>query len=135
MPWADNTKRAFLDSQFSLQHQHFVNQIPDVDFWVVEQHARPIGRYYVSRNDPLCIVDISLLPTARGNGVGAALISDTMNQAQHLGYGVMLHVLHSNFRAAKLYEKLGFVQTGSTGSHAEMRWHAPAGERESEKIR
>lgn len=124
VPWPDAAKRAFVDSQFSLQHRHFVTQIADVDFLVIERDRLPIGRYYVSRSEPLCIVDITLLLEARGLGVGSALISDTLDRARKLGFGVMLHVLHQNLRAAKLYGQLGFVVTGDSATHAEMRWQA-----------
>ena len=126
VPWSDATERAFLDSQFSLQHGHVVSQIPDVDFWVIERHGQPIERCYVSRSDSMYVVNILLQPKARGLGLGSALTSDTLDQARTLGFGAMLHVLHQSVRAANLYRQLGFVVTGDSGTRAEMRWQATA---------
>jgi ribosomal protein S18 acetylase RimI-like enzyme len=126
VPWPDATKRAFLDSQFSLLHGHLVSQIADVDFLVIERHGQRIGRYYVSRSDPMYIVNIALQTTARGLGLGSALTSDTLDQARTLGFGAMLHVLRQSVRAANLYRQLGFVVTSDSRTRAEMRWQATA---------
>ncbi len=52
----------------------------------------------------LLLVDISLLPEARGSGLGTAILKDLV--AAETG-PVQLHVERTN-RARRLYERLGF---------------------------
>ncbi len=126
IPWPVDAMRVFLDDQFSLQHRHFAAQFAASDFCVVERDNQPIGRYYVSRDDPMCIVDVCLVARARGAGIGTALIAETLDHAQRINRFVVLHVLRDNVRAAKLYRQLGFAVTADTGAHLEMRWSPSA---------
>lgn len=53
---------------------------------------------------------ICVAPTARGQGVGTALIGAICDEARARGYhGVRLDVIDSNPRAKALYERLGFT--------------------------
>jgi len=126
VPWPDHIRQAFLDSQFALQHRHYVEQYPEADFLVIHQGDLPVGRFYLAREieDDL-IVDIALQPHWCGQGIGAVLIKATLQQAAVHGRGVHLHVLHGNAGARRLYERLGFQVVGDTGSHLHMRC-APA---------
>jgi ribosomal protein S18 acetylase RimI-like enzyme len=125
VPWDAQTKRRFLDQQFSLQHTHFVNHFGNADFLAIESgRGKPIGRYYVSRGAPMNIIDIALLPEHRGRGIGTALIEHTLGEARERGCGVLLHVVKTNDRAFKLYQQLGFTVSGDAGLHWAMRWQA-----------
>ncbi len=124
VPWPEIAKRSFLDQQFGLQHQHYLLHFGDSDFLAIEhiEHG-PIGRYYLQRSAPEhLLVDISLFPTLRGQGIGRTLIEASQREAQSLGRGMHLHVQQNNPDARRLYERLGFVIDGSEGSHRHMRW-------------
>ena len=124
VPWPEIAKRSFLDQQFGLQHQHYLLHFGDSDFLAIKhiEHG-PIGRYYLQRSAPEhLLVDISLFPTQRGQGIGRALIEASQHHAQELGCGMHLHVQQTNPAARRLYERLGFVIDGSEGSHQRMRW-------------
>lgn len=125
VPWPEIAKRAFLDQQFALQHQHYIAHYADTDFLAIEQAGRgPVGRYYLQRVAPAhLIVDICLFPGLRGSGVGGVLIRHSQAEAAALGHGMHLHVMRSNPAARRLYERLGFVVTDDTGtSHIPMSW-------------
>jgi ribosomal protein S18 acetylase RimI-like enzyme len=123
VPWDAQTKRRFLDQQFDLQHAHFVGHFGDSEFLAVELAPnKPIGRYYISRGDPMHIVDIALLPEYRQRGIGTALIEHTLAEARERQCSVLLHVVKANERAAKLYQGLGFTVQGDAGLHWAMRW-------------
>ena len=129
VPWPAIAKRAFLDQQFGLQHQHYLAHYADTDFMAIEQAGRgPVGRYYLQRADSgHLIVDICLFPGLRGSGVGGALIRHSQAEAAALGRGMHLHVMRTNPAARRLYERLGFVVTNDSGaSHIAMAW-APEG--------
>ena len=123
IPWSVHEKRQFLDQQFALQHDHFVGHFGDADFLAIERGGgKPVGRYYILRGDPMHIVDIALLPELRSRGIGSALIEHSLAEARERNCDMLLHVVKANHRAAKLYERLGFVVSGDAESHWTMRW-------------
>jgi len=71
------------------------------------------------------LVDIALLPDARGMGIGAALIADLLTEAERAGKPVSLHVAKDN-RARRLYERLGFEICEDTGMYFKMSCHPGA---------
>ncbi len=131
VPWPDVAKRSFLDQQFGLQHQHYLLHFGDSDFLAIEhiEHG-PIGRYYLQRTGPEhLLVDISLFPALRGQGIGRTLIEASQRETHTLGRGMRLHVAQHNHAARRLYERLGFVADGTKGSHHLMRWPQPSQQR------
>ena len=127
VPWPAIAKRQFLDQQFALQHQHYLQHFGDSDFLAIERKGRPVGRYYLQRAAAShLLVDISLMPACRGNGIGSALIRESQAAAAATGCGMHLHVALHNPEAKRLYDRLGFVPTGTEGSHIAMAWSPPA---------
>lgn len=139
LPWPATAKRAFLDQQFALQHNHYLSAFGDSDFLAIERKAAPLGRLYLQRvaaHPPghangefpaeYLIVDIALFPQARGSGIGGALIAAAQQRAAAEGCGMRLHVMVNNAGAQRLYERLGFVLVpeGGTPTHRLMRWSA-----------
>jgi ribosomal protein S18 acetylase RimI-like enzyme len=127
VPWPETAKRAFLDQQFALQHQHYLTHYADTDFLAIERKGRgPVGRYYLQRGAPdHLLVDVCLFPGMRGQGVGEILIRESQTAAAALGHGMRLHVQISNPKARRLYARLGFVDDGElAGTHQPMRWRA-----------
>ena len=124
VPWSEIAKRGFLDQQFTLQHQHYMAHFGDSDFLAIERGGRPLGRYYLQRVAPAhLIVDISLFPQARGQGLGQALIRQSQDDAAAIGRGMHLHVHDANPGARRLYERLGFVaEATSEHGYRPMRW-------------
>jgi GNAT superfamily N-acetyltransferase len=133
IPWPQDRKDAFLADQFRLQHHHFVSYFSGADFWIVERSLPsapplPVGRFYIDRSTLLWrVVDIGFLPSARGQGLGSALLRWAQTQAADAGAaGIDLHVLITNLRAEKLYRTLGFrAQESAEGHHQRMEWRAP----------
>ncbi|HDS1039077.1 TPA: GNAT family N-acetyltransferase [Stenotrophomonas maltophilia] len=123
VPWPESAKRAFLDSQFALQHQHYQLHYGDSDFLAIERHGEPVGRYYLQRNAPdHMIVDICLFPQQRGHGAAAALIAHSQDLAAAQGRGMTLHVQADNTAAQRLYRRLGFMLVEDQRSHLLLRW-------------
>ncbi|WP_369935527.1 GNAT family N-acetyltransferase [Xanthomonas tesorieronis] len=125
VPWPETAKRAFLDQQFALQHAHYLRHFAGADFLIVETAQAPLGRLYLDRSKaPHVLVDISLLPDWRGQGVGTALIAHAQALAGAAGCALSLHVLHANPEARRLYARLGFVAGDASDTHLEMHWRA-----------
>lgn len=125
-PWPEAAKAQFLDSQFALQHRHYLTHFADADFLLLERAGEAAGRLYLQCRAPdFLIVDISLLDDRQGQGVGSALIAAVLQRAGAEGCGVQLHVDLRNERALHLYERLGFVSMAVEGAHRLMRWSPP----------
>lgn len=122
--WPADVKGAFVDSQFALQHRHFVTHFPKAHFLVLEREGQRCGRFYLDDEEAadLHIVDIALLPAMRGNGIGSSLLRATQSYAAVTGRGVMLYVEKHNVSAQRLYKRLGFRVKGEEALHYRLRW-------------
>lgn len=108
VPWSPEQKTAFLEQQFQAQDTHYRSQYTNADFLVVLQDEVPIGRLYVDRGvDELHVIDIVLLPSWRGRGIGTGLLREVLAEADAAGAMVSLYVEAYN-PARRLYRRLGF---------------------------
>ncbi|MCC4587818.1 GNAT family N-acetyltransferase [Xanthomonas melonis] len=124
VPWPEATKRAFLQQQFALQHAHYRQHFAGADFSIVQMGDLRIGRLYLHRPATHhTLVDISLLPQWRGQGIGSQLIGHAQAMARDAGCVLSLHVLHANPAAQRLYARHGFVAGPSNQTHLQMHWH------------
>lgn len=123
--WDEGQKQAFLNSQFALQTRHYAHAYPGAARGIILRDDVAAGRLslFAAAND-LRIVDISLLPVHRGQGIGAGLIRAVMAMAASGGRSVSLQVGTFNPDARRLYDRLGFVETGGDGVHRHMAWCA-----------
>jgi ribosomal protein S18 acetylase RimI-like enzyme len=121
--WTDELKREFCRGQFAAQCDHYAKYYPDASFDVIERDGVPVGRLYVYRSDPkdVRIVDISLIPEARGTGLGTELLLEVMRQSEQAGKSVSIHVERFN-PALRLYKRLGFEHVDEHGVYYLMRW-------------
>lgn len=125
MPWSAAARRAFCDSQFDLQHRHYVAQYLHGHFLVVQHEGASIGRLYLNlQANELWLIDVLLDQRWRGRGRGTALLAwmQALVASLHLD-ALRLHVLQHNHDARRLYERHGFVPEASEGAHLRMVWH------------
>jgi ribosomal protein S18 acetylase RimI-like enzyme len=122
--WPPGARAAFVEQQFAAQDHEYRRHNPDGSFDVIEVDGVPAGRLYVDRRPgDLRIVDIALLPTYRGRGIGARLVGGLQEAAAAEGRIVSIHIEFSN-RAAGLYERLGFRLAEDLGVYRRMEWTA-----------
>lgn len=122
LDWAQEQVDAFLDQQFRAQHTYYHEQFPDAAFLVVEREGAPIGRIYLDRRtDELRLVDIALIPEARNQGLGEALLLDLLDEARAAELPVRIHVERFN-PAMRLYLRLGFQPIEDQGIYQLMEW-------------
>ncbi|HEX4607327.1 MAG TPA: N-acetyltransferase [Urbifossiella sp.] len=120
--WPPEQVEAFLRMQFRAQDTDYHANCPDAAFDVILCGGEPAGRLYVDhRPGEVRIVDIALLPAFRRAGVGTFLLTQLLAEAAAAGRSVTIHVEAFN-PARRLYERLGFIQTGSTGIYHLMEW-------------
>lgn len=124
--WDDAKKAAFLAFQFQAQHHHYRTHYHDAEFLVIACGGQDVGRLYLHwRRAELRVVDIALLPEARGRGIGGALLEALMAAASAQGKAVSIHVERMN-PAMRLYTRLGFRKAGEHGVYDLMEWRAGA---------
>ena len=96
--WTETQKAQFLSMQAQAQHADYGRNYPDAERWVIDRDGAPVGRLYLDRRESANhILDIALLPEARGRGFGGVLLADLIDEAAEAS------------KAKRLYERLGFV--------------------------
>ncbi len=106
--WDDATREAFLDQQFSAQHAAYQATYAGARFDVVLRDGVPVGRLYVMRwPREIRIVDVALMPEARGQGLGTGLLQGLIAEADAAGVPLGIHVEKVN-PALRLDQRLGF---------------------------
>jgi ribosomal protein S18 acetylase RimI-like enzyme len=124
--WPAAQQEIFLRLQYLALQQRYAAERDRSEHRIILREGVPVGRILVIRSaDEIRLADIALLPEQRSTGIGSALIGDLQEEAVRTGLPVRLHVTRDN-RAARLYERLGFVVIGDTGSHFKMEWLPPA---------
>ena len=120
--WDTRQQQAFLDLQFRAQREQYRFAYPSADNKIITMNNCPIGRLLVNRGVlEFRLIDITLLPEHRGACIGTLLIQELLTEATAAGKPVRLHVFRSN-PAKRLYERLGFCNTGDDGTYLEMLW-------------
>jgi ribosomal protein S18 acetylase RimI-like enzyme len=120
LPWPEEAKRAFVEQQFSAQDAYYREHYPVASFDVIVADGTDVGRLYVDRReDEIRIIDIAVLPEARGRGIGTALLRALIDESEGAGKPLTIHVEGQN-PARAWYERLGFVPVGEAGAYARM---------------
>lgn len=115
VPWTAEQKKAFLDHQFHAQDSDYRRNYPDAEWSVIVVDGCDAGRLYLHRRErALHILDIALLPVFRAQGIGTAVLQAVQAEACASGKRVSIHVESFN-PAKRLYERLGFRQSGPAG--------------------
>jgi len=127
VPWPDEAKRAFLAQQHAAQHAHYQQHYRGMEAMIVEHGGAAVGRLYLyGMPAEIRIVDISLMPEARGRGIGTALLHDLFAEAGPRGSKVSIHVEKNN-PASALYRRLGFtIVDADRGAYDLWEWRAAA---------
>jgi diamine N-acetyltransferase len=125
---ADNTPEdmaAYLAGAFNPQKQAGELVDPATTFLIAEVDGQPVGYARlkqgpapacVTANRPIEIIRFYSIKELIGHGVGAALMTASLEEARRLGCDVAwLDVWEKNPRAIAFYTKWGFVKVGEQG--------------------
>ena len=124
VPWLPSQKDAFLRMQFRAQSAYYGQVYPNLESGIVMVEGKDAGRLLVAESETeLHIVDISMLPEYRNAGIGTRLIRGVFDRAALSEKVVGIDVEIFN-RARKLYDRLGFEETGREGVYAHLRWRS-----------
>ena len=95
--------------QHIAQERRFASRYPDYQRFVVLSGETPAGRLYVHEQGlTLHVVDLTLLPEFRSQGIGSAVFRDLFEMATREDRSITMRVGRRNRRATDLYASLGF---------------------------
>ncbi|MFS0553606.1 GNAT family N-acetyltransferase [Brevibacillus sp. 179-C9.3 HS] len=122
--WNEADKLTFMQMQFRMQQHSYHARFPVLLHQIIVHDQWAVGRIMTANaSEAMQLVDISLLPAFRGKGIGTQLIGKLQDEASGSNMPVRLHVQCEN-PAMRLYERLGFVVTGSTEMYHAMEWRS-----------
>lgn len=92
---------------------------------VIEVDGRPMGSLWVeSRRGTIHIVELQIVPTMQGKGIGTGVIRGLMQQAATQRSVLTLSIVPANRGAKRLYERLGFEVSGHEPPFIHMQYDA-----------
>lgn len=105
----------------AFQRDYFVNHWPDVRL-AIEVSGELAGFLDLDESpERISIENLEIAPAHQGRGIGTAILSAVQQRAAGRNQPVTLQVLKVN-PARRLYDRLGFRQTGETPTHFQMSW-------------
>lgn len=120
--WSVEQMQHFLEMQWCAQQISYRQQFPQASHCIITLDNKYIGRLLTEGlPEHYHLIDISILPSSQGNGVGTYLITQLQQKAQKEHKSVILQVLHTN-PARNLYERLGFQVVSADEVYLKMKW-------------
>ena len=117
--WGWNAEQAdgFLRMQHHARTLGYAAQHPDATDSIILVDNEPAGRMMVDRSsEEVWLVDIALLTSWQGRGIGTGLVRQLVESAEVAGKPVRLHVATGN-PAKRLYERMGFETIHEDGGY------------------
>jgi ribosomal protein S18 acetylase RimI-like enzyme len=117
----------YIDGLIAMQQQMQVagyrSSYPDAFYQVLELDGAPVGRLVTAAvAGALRVVDIAVMPRARGRGVAGEALRRLQVKAGLDGRDLTLAVRKDNAGARRLYAALGFAVEAEDGAVLQLRW-------------
>ena len=120
--WSKAQKDTFIEQQFNAQHHHYLSHYHDAQFELILFKQTAIGRRYVQRQkNHIQLMDITLSPEWRNQGIGSDLIRQLIQEA-HLNNATLGLYVEPYNPALNLYQRLGFALQEVHGTYYRMQW-------------
>ena len=121
LDWGETERTVFLRMQFDAQCRDYAARFPAAGHQLILLDNERAGRIWVARSvEEIRLVDIALLPSACGLGIGTRLLKELIAEAAAAAKPLRLSVPKHNEAARRLYERLGFTLTGEMTTHFRM---------------
>jgi ribosomal protein S18 acetylase RimI-like enzyme len=109
-----------LDMQLRAQREGYATQFPSAQDYLISVDGKRAGRLLVARTPTgIHVIDIALLDSHRGKGIGGSLLQALCEEARAAGKILSLSV-HAANPAQRLYRRLGLLPTASDGVNITM---------------
>ena len=126
VPWTDEQKATFLKFQFDAQDSHYRSQYPTAEFQVILNRDVPVGRLCLLRAaDEIRILDITILPDHRSQGIGTSVINPLLDEARDGQKSVNIWVESFN-PSQSLFRRLGFLMVQEDGFNQLLEFRSMA---------
>jgi ribosomal protein S18 acetylase RimI-like enzyme len=121
----------FIEDLITIQHHAqtlgYGDMFPNAMYFVAEYLRERIGRVVLDfGQNEIRVVDIALIPAARGKGYGNQLLQAVQLAASKVMAPVTLSVRADHMHAKQLYARLGFVVEEARMPFERMVWYPPA---------
>lgn len=115
-PWAFGSTHS---DALAIDDDGWRERVASAEYWLAWCGGDPVGSVCLSDRDAhpgdVNIFGMWVDPSVRGRSVGEQLVQAALGRARERGKArVLLHVVDTNARARRLYERLGFAATGRT---------------------
>jgi RimJ/RimL family protein N-acetyltransferase len=114
VPWSAEQKQAFLEMQFAAQRNGYASSYPQASHDVICVDGEPLGRVYLDRTEDFHILDITVAPSRRSQGIGSEVLRRIIAEAELTGKTVSIYTETFN-PSMRLFERLGFRQKSVDG--------------------
>jgi ribosomal protein S18 acetylase RimI-like enzyme len=124
VPWTAEQKEAFVKMQFVAQKQHYAATYPQASHDIICLDKTAVGRIYLDRGaEAFHILDITVLPQYRNQGIGSLLLRRMLDEAGKSAKPATIYVESFN-PSLRLFERLGFQKDQEKGFQFLMKWQA-----------
>ena len=107
--WNGAQRDEFLRGQFEARRADYRHRFPGAEDAIIVVEGADAGAWTVWKSPgEIRLVNIELLPSFRGRGVGSALIRGLLAESVAKGTPLGLSVHESNRDAQRLYQRIGF---------------------------
>lgn len=115
VPWTQEQKRAFFESQCAAQLRSYAADYPAASHWIICAGDRPVGRLYLNRGEKTFhILDITIAPADRNAGIGTEVLRGIIEEAARERKPVSIY--NESFNPSmRLFERLGFRSVAADG--------------------
>jgi ribosomal protein S18 acetylase RimI-like enzyme len=111
--WPEPMRSQLLEMQFASRRNGIRADFQSGRSSIIEADGEDAGWLVVADLEgEVRIVEIMVAASARGRGIGSAVLRQVLERAEHAGKPARLHVNAANMGAIRLYERLGFRRTG-----------------------
>ncbi|CAM3779454.1 GNAT family N-acetyltransferase [Corallococcus soli] len=129
--WNPAQQEIFLRTQYQAQARHYAALYAPEGHALIEVDGAPVGRQWLVRTQAeTLLVDMALLPSHRGQGLGTRLLCAIQEEAARARVPVRLNVTRDN-PALRLYTRHGFLPVPGSdpaSPYLELHWRAPEGD-------
>jgi len=124
VPWTAEQKEAFVKMQFAAQKQHYAATFPQASHDIIYLDETAAGRIYLDRGDSAFhILDITVLPQYRNQGIGSLLLRRLIDEAGKSVKPATIYIESFN-PSLRLFERLGFQKDQEKDFQFLMKWQA-----------
>ena len=116
---------ALVRMQYEAQKLGYQTQFPDAEHTILLYNGEAIGRLLVNESpSEILLVDIALLKTFRGQGLGTDIVRGLMERAAQSGKPLRHSILRTNEPALRTARRLGHTVTQAGEVFIELEWQA-----------